>query len=1003
MHHASVPLPHKTSNCPISRTPHDVVDTVASLPSDYVASIEHKNIEFISPLNKLDSSPHGIDRNSLDKITIFSHAVSFNKYSKFYQTSNLLNKSKWEEKTFEVGTNQLRIRLVLGPQRKYMELHNKLRSDWQEIQKGPNPQNLFATRVRNTLSNLECHQILRKFDDSTYRETYAKGWCGVLSLHILSKEKGPNRKCLDLRSTQDRAEMRLFLELLLNSSRGPHMMTKVERWIQHLENPNQPGDDTMGSDLWYDINDIQELTVPFKAAYWRDDTYRGPSHAGDTAFEGHNKWSVIASSNFGTAYTNHFNLTQLQRICHDQQDVHYSCSHFYPIRYPSTIDANSQLALISDQLYTTIAKSIQHSVEYEYEHLPPVTITEDAPPPTGTLSWMGGPEIKIACLLSQTTQRLSPRLLIEDLNKTQILKNSRYPPPAFFTTYMTLNQLFEERPSQIGHGSGLYLKEMATPGSIAGIYGGQVNNAVNAYSLSLKQNNPASANSLGRFNLDGTFDKGNPYTIFGKANEFIWDESRNTLLFNEMGVLTFINNMTNKNDNIHPGEVYISYGKDYPWDHVKIDLVYDLAKYLREAITELKAEVYKVALTEMAQHLTEWIAADLEIKRTYPENFLAHHIMRLIDGTEPSQYAQPPRPLHEQAVVVRYEEDGSVQAFNIWLLRLFHNLHFFRMCGFRYARHPWHPTTWADITSCRDPLPKSPTLKQRRTEISKMPFYTGSTNIHPVYKGTINHHPQEHQLVHQRRLADYVHPAFFAGKEVDTKPTEYKPAYIQTDTKNKMAENQGHSTCLNLPRDGTLTPNDPQQKTVTGAPLPRKPNSPQQTTATGKPNPTTPKTKCITRAKRLQPTRLMQKRQCRIYTKEGTATPSTELIRRIQTYTPPHIPQPRHPNWSRGIGYREREREKKKILVPTPEITTPKWPIMGWNLSNFLSDLPTRDKKEKKTQKIPPAPPSPGGKGRAVCAISCIPPATTDENSRLRTHHENGGRPTHHELSNQPH
>jgi hypothetical protein len=402
-----------------------------------------------------------------------------------------------------------------------MDLHNQLRKDWQELQRGPNPQSSFTKRVRDTLSNLECHQILRKFDESTQHETYAKGWCGVLSLHMLSKEKGSNRKCLNLLNPQDRAEMRLFLDLLLKTSRGD-MTEKTRRWINHLENS---GDDYMGRNLWYDINDILYLDVPFKAAYWRDDTYSGPLNAGERAFEGTNKWSVIAGSNFGTANTNHFNMTQLERICHEQQDVHYSRSHFYPIRYPSTFDANAQLALTGDELYSKIAESFQHSVEYDYQYIPPVTLLEETTMPSGTLPQKRGAERSITSLLNPTiTRRENPSRLIEDLNRTPIPKNSRFPPPAFFKIYLNLTESFEEKPSLIGHGSGLYLKTAAMPGSIAGIYGGLANDAVNTYSLSLKQNNPTSASSCRSFNLDGTYDKGNPYTIFGKANEFIWDE-----------------------------------------------------------------------------------------------------------------------------------------------------------------------------------------------------------------------------------------------------------------------------------------------------------------------------------------------------------------------------------------------------------------------------------------------------------------------------------------------
>ena len=361
----------------------------------------------------------------------------------------------------------------------------------------------------------------------------------------------------------------------------------------------------------------------------------------------------------------------------------------------------------------------------------------------------------------------TPPTLIRDLENVRIPTKSEYPPRPFFEDYLHLLDRLQQRSSTTCSGQGLFLTGKPAPhGSLAGIYGGTTDLPPTAYTLECISRHAFLSNIRGNFLIDGK-PSPNPYSIFGLANEYIWDASRNNLCFNNMGVMTFVDHRAGSH--IPPGELFVAYGDEYPWDHVKIQLVYDLASHLREAATQLAAEAYTSDLQALSAELQTWHAYDLDVKRRYPDTYLAHHIMRLIDGSTPH------KPLSDNAVVVRYV-NGCVERFQHWLLRLFHNRHFYRMSAFRHANHPDTPSTWSDVTSCADRF-----ANNARGEQMNKPLNSELKSGHPVYTSSILDHPKHNQLTLIRKKKGYVHPAIFAIPHPKfAHPTTYIANYLGT-------------------------------------------------------------------------------------------------------------------------------------------------------------------------------------------------------------------------------
>jgi hypothetical protein len=116
--------------------------------------------------------------------------------------------------------------------------------------------------------------------------------------------------------------------------------------------------------------------------------------------------------------------------------------------------------------------------------------------------------------------------------------------------------------------------------SIIGIYGGRIvgrSLPASAYNLSLPSDK-------GNRILDGTPNPQNPYTVFSRINEFLWDEAGNNCVVDAAGIITCSNHIAR-------GDIlWMSYGPDYGsgWDPYKTNILLpNLWSNIHQAMTLL--------------------------------------------------------------------------------------------------------------------------------------------------------------------------------------------------------------------------------------------------------------------------------------------------------------------------------------------------------------------------------------------------------------------------------
>ena len=158
-------------------------------------------------------------------------------------------------------------------------------------------------------------------------------------------------------------------------------------------------------------------------------------------------------------------------------------------------------------------------------------------------------------------------------------------------------------------------KKLITKGEVIGIYSGIATCSEGNDSLYLFQLDQSCRGGSGRLGIssrviDGSPSTLDPWTVFGRINEWVW-KSRDEGLMNNCEVLP--GGIIVASRNLRDEEIFISYGSDYPWYHVKIPLLRGIPFTLRKILEVCNASRFDEDIHRLEGVISDPVLIPFEI------------------------------------------------------------------------------------------------------------------------------------------------------------------------------------------------------------------------------------------------------------------------------------------------------------------------------------------------------------------------------------------------------
>ena len=485
--------------------------------------------------------------------------------------------------------------------------------------------------------------ILKKLQSEHSAATLPNGHCFPLALHQswqrslspsmhLPKTYTITPPCLQhILNTTDRATYkRWLLKLKQESDPSSSDLRKQLQDIHDLAHQPNP------RSHWFDPLVICNLLIPWRTTLWTQSTnlqYSAPS------------WSNRMDEEYkAPKLLSSFNHEQILKLLRGTNDIELSNNHFYllPSNDPALLLTSMDEALcnLAVGIFQTLQTSRGHqsssntlcpspsnpvinlddSTEDEGSHHHNVTQRPHA---------FFEPSYRTYDLESLTRTSVkdpffrlpsSRETLLQQLKVSTNVAPSRYPDDPIRKQLFYLLERTTAKRSTICDEMGLFANlqpnTLIQLGELIGIYSGPRTTQRNSYTMYITRD----------FEVGDTPDPTDDWTKFGYINEYIWSRDKCNCIIGEHGAIRATRT-------IHHGEeLFISYGLEYQWDHLKtqyhyslVDAIVSMSKLLPSAPPEtVIRETYLSALqsvfhTEFKQLLTHFFAHDANDPRaTFP-------------------------------------------------------------------------------------------------------------------------------------------------------------------------------------------------------------------------------------------------------------------------------------------------------------------------------------------------------------------------------------------------
>ena len=458
--------------------------------------------------------------------------------------------------------------------------------------------------------------ILKRLQIEHFHTTLTDGHCLPLSLYQ-SKIRSTNSlplsnlsqpsipPCLQhISSLQDKETYKQWLRTLKQES-SP-LATSLRKQLQdvydkaHTHNPVSQ---------WFNSSVFPDLHIPWRMTLWEMssvDQYSSPV------------WTNHLDEDFKAPIqlTTH-NYQQIVSLLRGSNDIELSSNHYYLL--PS--NTTTYLLIAFEEAITNLAKNIYEILQTSRQHQssPNTNVTPPCPLVTNvddlsisqdssslTTPSKSHPFFDSSyrtydlTALNETicndrffSLQSSRDILLHQLRVSTNVCRLQYPDLPIRQSLQYILERSIPKTSTICDELGLYANTPSStppirPGEIVGIYAGPRTTTRNSYTMHITND----------FEIGDNPDPNDEWTKFGYINEFIWDRNKCNCVIDEFGIIRASTPIK------HNEELFISYGQEYQWDHLKsqyhhslLDALVKMSTILPSAPNEsLLRETYTSAL-----------------------------------------------------------------------------------------------------------------------------------------------------------------------------------------------------------------------------------------------------------------------------------------------------------------------------------------------------------------------------------------------------------------------